>query len=52
MNTLLYIGLGLMLFGFITFLVYVCIESYYDRKLYELNQRLQKDEEWRKKYYK
>ena len=49
MNTLLYIGLGLMLFGFIAFLVSACMESYYDRKLYKLNKQLQKDEQWRKK---
>jgi hypothetical protein len=49
MNTILYIGLGFLLFGFILFIVSVYMESYYDRKLYEINQRLQKDEQWRKK---
>ena len=49
MNTILYIGLGFLLFGFILFIVSVCMESHYDRKLYEINERLQKDEQWRKR---
>jgi hypothetical protein len=42
MNTLLYIGIGLMTFGFLSFVLCVCMERYYDRKLYELQQKFKK----------
>jgi hypothetical protein len=46
-NTLLYIGLGLMLFGFIAFLVCAFMENYYDRKLKALDKKMRKDDKWR-----
>ena len=39
MNTILYIGLGLMLFGFIGFLISASMENYYDKKLKDLNKK-------------
>ena len=41
MNTLLYIGLAVMLFGFIAFLISAYMESYYDRKLWKLRNRFE-----------
>ena len=46
-NTLLYIGLTLIAVGFVGWLVSICMEAHYERKLYELNERLRKDEQWR-----
>ena len=46
-NTLLYIGLGLMSFGFIAFLVCAFMENYYDRKLKALDKKMRKDDKWR-----
>ena len=39
MNTILYIGLGLMLFGFVGFLISATMENYYDKKLKDLNKK-------------
>ncbi len=39
MNTLLYIGLGFILVGFLLFIVSVIMERHYDRKLWELQER-------------
>ena len=41
MNNLLYIGLAVMLFGFIAFLISAYMESYYDRKLWKLRNRFE-----------
>ena len=38
MNTLLYIGLGLMLVGFVGFIISIIMESYCDKKLYRQKQ--------------
>ena len=38
--------------GFIGFIISVCMERHYEIKLFELNQRLRKDERWRKKHCK
>ncbi len=46
-NTLLYIGLTLIAVGFIGWVVSICMEAHYERKLFELNERLRKDEQWR-----
>ena len=46
-NTLLYIGLTLIAVGFVGWLVSICMEAHYERKLYELNERFRKDEQWR-----
>jgi hypothetical protein len=37
MNTILYIGLTLLLVGFVLFIVAVMMESYYDRELWKLH---------------
>jgi hypothetical protein len=50
-NTLLYIGLTLMAIAFVGFLISICMESHYERKLFELNEKLNKDKDWRKKHY-
>ena len=52
MNTLLYVGLALFAVGFIGFIISIIMERHYEIKLFELNQKLQKDEQWRKKHYK
>jgi hypothetical protein len=39
-NILLYVGIGLIVFGFVSYLVCMHMERYYDRKLYELQQSL------------
>ena len=52
MNTLLYVGLALFAVGFIGFIISVIMERHYEIKLFELNQRLRKDEKWRKKHCK
>ena len=38
-NLLVYIGVGFMVVGFLLFVVAVNMEIYYDRKLWELNER-------------
>ena len=45
------IGLTLMAIGFVGFLISICMESHYERKLFELNEKLNKDKDWRKKHY-
>ena len=52
MNTLLYVGLTFFAVGFIGFIISIIMERHYEIKLFELNQKLQKDEQWRKKHYK
>ena len=49
MNTLLYVGLAFFAVGFIGFIISIIMERHYEIKLFELNQKLQKDEQWRKK---
>ena len=39
MNALVYIGTGLMVTGFVLFVIAVNMEIYYDRKLYKLQQK-------------
>ena len=46
-NLILYIGLGLMLLGFVAFVVSCIMERHYETKLYELNKKLRKDDKWR-----
>jgi len=46
-NLILYIGLALMALGFIGWVVSICMERYYERKLFELNEKLRKDDKWR-----
>jgi hypothetical protein len=52
MNTLLYVGLAFFAVGFIVFIISIIMERHYEIKLFELNRKLQKDEQWRKKHYK
>ena len=39
MNAILYIGLSLVLFGFVGFLISASMENYYDKKLKDLNKK-------------
>ena len=39
MSTILYIGLGLMLVGFVGFLISASMENYYDKKLKDINKK-------------
>ena len=39
MNAILYIGLGLVLFGFVGFLISASMENYYTKKLKDLNKK-------------
>jgi len=39
MNTLLYIGLGILALGFLLFVVSEIMIAHYDRKLWELKER-------------
>jgi preprotein translocase subunit Sss1 len=41
-NILLYVGIGLIVFGFVSYLICMYMERYYDRKLYELQQKFKK----------
>jgi hypothetical protein len=43
MNALVYIGTGLMVTGFVLFVIAVNMEIYYDRKLYKLQQRIKNE---------
>jgi len=43
MNALVYIGTGLMVTGFVLFVIAVNMEIYYDRKLYKLQQRMKNE---------
>ena len=42
MNSILYIGLALMGLGFISFIVAIIMERYYEVKLWELEQKRKK----------
>tara|TARA_R100000900_G_scaffold144847_1_gene129524 strand:+ start:23 stop:181 length:159 start_codon:yes stop_codon:yes gene_type:complete len=52
MNSILYIGLGLLALGFLLFVVSKIMIAHYDRKLWQLNNKLKQDEKWRKDYRK
>jgi len=39
MNTLLYIGLGFIILGFLLFIVAIIMERHYEVKLWELKER-------------
>ena len=36
-----------MAVGFVGWVVSICMEAHYERKLFELNEKLRKDEQWR-----
>lgn len=43
-NTLLYIGLGFLISGFLLFIVSIIMERHYEVKLWELKQKERKNE--------
>jgi hypothetical protein len=49
LNAIILLGLILMAFGCVFCVIAMLMERYYDRKLWELNQRLRKDDKWRNK---
>ena len=44
------LGLLLIIVGSIFYMISIFMERYYDRKLYQLNERLKKDQKWRDEY--
>ena len=49
LNAIILLGLILITFGCVFYVIAMLMERYYDRKLWELNQRLRKDDKWRNK---
>jgi thiol:disulfide interchange protein len=49
LNAMILLGLILIMFGCVFYIIAMLMERYYDRKLWELNQRLRKDDKWRDK---
>ena len=49
LNAMILLGLILIMFGCVFYVIAMLMERYYDRKLWELNQRLRKDDKWRDK---
>ena len=49
LNAIILLGLILITFGCVFYVITMLMERYYDRKLWELNQRLRKDDKWRDK---
>jgi hypothetical protein len=53
MDALILLGLILIIFGCAYFILLATImERHYDRKLWELDNKLKQDEKWRKEYRK
>jgi cell division protein FtsL len=50
MDALILLGLILIIFGCIFFILAIIMERHYDRKLWELDNKLKQDEKWRKEY--
>jgi hypothetical protein len=48
-DAMILLGLILIMFGCVFYIIAMLMERYYDRKLWELNQRLRKDDKWRNK---
>ena len=46
------LGLLLIIVGSIFYFISLLMVRYYDRKLYQLNERLKQDAQWRKEYRK
>ena len=44
------LGLLLIIVGSIFYMISIFMVRYYDRKLYQLNERLKQDQKWRDKY--
>jgi thiol:disulfide interchange protein len=49
LNAIILLGLILITFGCVFYVIAMLMERYYDRKLWELDQRLRKDDKWRDK---
>jgi archaellum biogenesis protein FlaJ (TadC family) len=52
MDALILLGLILIIFGCIFFILAIIMERHYDQKLWELDNKLKQDEKWRKEYRK
>ena len=52
MDALILLGLILTIFGCGFFILATIMERYYDRKIWELDNKLKQDEKWRKEYRK
>ena len=52
MDVLILLGLILIIFGCGFFILATIMERHYDRKLWELDNKLRQDEKWRKEYRK
>ena len=48
-DAMILLGLILIMFGCVFYVIAMLMERYYDRKLWELDQRLRKDDKWRDK---
>ena len=48
-NLILYIGLGLMALGLVTFFVSCMMERYYDKKLQDVDKKIRAHDSWRNK---
>jgi hypothetical protein len=48
MDVLILLGLILIIFGCIFYFIAIIMERHYDRKLWELDNKLKQDEKWRK----
>ena len=49
LNAVILLGLILITFGCVFYVIAMLMERYYDRKLWELDQRLRRDDKWRDK---
>jgi hypothetical protein len=52
MEALILLGLILIIFGCIFYIIATIMERHYDQKLWELDNKLKQDEKWRKEYRK
>jgi|TARA_R100000084_G_scaffold45468_1_gene18708 hypothetical protein len=48
-NLILYIGLGLMTLGILTFFVSCIMERHYDKKINDLDKKIRAHDQWRNK---
>ena len=46
------IAFGFITIGFVFYLIAMLMERHYDRKLWELDNKLKQDDKWRKEYRK
>jgi ABC-type phosphate transport system permease subunit len=52
MDALILLGLILIIFGCIFYIIATIMIRHYDQKLWELDYKLKQDEKWRKEYRK